>query len=1667
MSDWRGGDKDDKRRRDNKPKSKPLPVILPKQAAPSSGTRPINKDWRGNTKSSSSVPAEGERTWTGAKREKAASTSGLKKSILVGLLGLAISSLFIAFVLPLFLRNPELPVVISITGTHASDDIGENPFGQQTIKQLQDAKPPSLNIISSTEASDQFLREVKANEEWAKNFNGTTRLASSGKITGAGPGKNVIVYFVSCFVARADSNGKQTDEWVLLSRDDDPYWQPSKNSDAPLPISQFLERIAKQTSVGSYAWIVLDVKPPTVVTNLGDLEFSVEAFEGPFRSLDKQLQDRLILSLPCDQSQESWMAPEFSSSVFAHFFWQGIASGFETERGIVTLKDFEPKLIQKVQEWVALNRFARQTPIFLMSEATEKSKKDIKLLDMAGKPYGMPPSATRKEDVGSKFRELDELWKRFYQLRNCMRWEPMRYAKIESQLIQMEELGECNAQNKWEDFRKRVDSDIKNLERDTKFKRSVSLIESRQHSLVRPGVFDTDVLEDRKSRATPWIVNPTDTNSKPKEPDPRSATPRDVRCLQVWNFLESEAKSGNAGVWEKTLRKTHLSQCLVYCDLQKEQGRNEWLEIQVLRIVLDAMKSEDDSSKSCEAIARTIGTFSDLSEIAFDPIAELSRWTKNQLIDLDKQFLKAFDLLVANQFDQCIQELKKMQNGITKLKVDFDTWKEAMATRDEVLWITPHFLAALMRDYRYSPKPQEILQATRELRTVLNDAVLIRDSLEDADRPVNSLSSRPSITRQELDKLKAKLNQEFVELANQTVGDAETIPRIRMALRWPLLPFELREKFHAQLTKLYFVVRSAGVGVSDVKFRSPSLVATEFCKGLDDRKGKSFYQSISSNDPRLSSLEMISKDASKELSSEPSKIVPAIYGVSYLTRMISNSFGQRAAASRPRDEDWRWPWNSATQFNQINTAYYNQLQSERLCLARWGDGNLGTAQPLGLLYFERLEKEFELSSQLLRNYDQANPISRKLEMAHAEYKKNSVEEVKQIGVTIPALEQGIESSVPVSLESKVWEAIATLSVHRDEKMDRLSFSNRTKNRSASVQMDGTDKNVNVIMDSSLFAIGDKLRISVRGNYRESPVVAKDDTNSYSIRFQRPTNKPSTILVKAKSDPITLWVLLDCSGSMTFNNIHEKARGAATNLLKHIQELNESGECPINVGLIVFGRQPDDNVPSELTQCRIGNQIFKSRIKTGSEISDLITLVQNPWVEPSGCTPLYDAIYTACEGVKADGRNWIVVISDGSNDVNLLPAGEKEINKYYITNGGNKNSNQLKKKLIDSRSTLFVGQYDNERFYKEAVGQDGTLLYKNAEKSTEIAEANKDLRKLMEEIALQKLGQANSQLFYKDFERLEADLIDKLPYSTVTVESNGQTIEGRFGKNIELQVKEPIDATVKIQSFFGQTASTKISLVGGEGLKFIYSDIAGLDCIKFNDDSKTPGRGTDFSQMQSGMENRLRVFAKCTPHSDSSMYQLALQVAIRGTAAENIEQKLFTRRPEFVLAAIKTAGGGPETSTLISDSGFLPMTHYPILLFPNIPWKQDDKWLSEQIDVDVWMANELPEKAKKISLKSRDQQELFDKIISCKRTGNDVTVKIQSRNADRFFVICNSAKASTRTIVEGKETEAKFELQEGDEKPVELVVIKESDLKQSVQQGNVKHYWFYDMKFLKR
>ncbi len=1646
MSDWRGGDdKNDKGRKDNKAKPKALPVIVPKYPSPSNETTSGTSDWRGKRRGKDSVRTESERTWTGVGKQAASSTSGLKKAVVVGTLGATIISLFALYVVYIFWRYPALPIVISISDSYSSNDLGENPFGTQTINSLKEP-PKHLDL---KRASDKVnAQKLYSNPE---------------KIPSGGPDRNVTTHFVSCLIARAGkSTNSQPGEWVLLLKDDDPFSNEPDNQG--LPIKEFLQRVASQTAPNCYSWIVFDVKPLTVVTNLGDLEFPYEAFKIAFHSgLEKDLQDRLIISLPCEQNQESWMAPEFSSSVFAHFFWEGVVSGFDSKKGVLTLEQFEVNLRKKVQDCVRLKRVAHQTPPeFLMTEKTKSKKQGIRLFDISTGSSKMQFSPAIKKDINDKFHTLDELWERYGKLKPCVHWEPLRFAKIESQLIQMEGLAEDNSGKTWSDFVASVSSDIVNMELSSAFTRRVSLIESKLHSQVRVSskIFSKEILADSLSLLAPWIERPpfwvTDANSKQKELESENPNlHRDSKCLQVWTVLELVANKDDVELWTNSFNSNGLNSCLKYCDELLGQNQNEWLEMQVLHILWDAVKSEPNSPTISKAIARAIRTFSDLNAMAFDSNRELTRWTESQLLQLDEQFLRAFDLLVANSFDKCISEFDKMQSGVDKLKTEFSVMKNAMAVRDDVLWQTPHILAALMRDFRYSTTEAsklEILEKSRQLRKTLNEALVLRDFFA-GDPKTKKLQLNSDATKKGLDELVEYMNKKYSSVSMKALSDSGTIPKTRIALRWPTLKLNLRKEFHTALAESYSKNGDSKEELTDaskITDSSSNEVAKEFCTDLDEF-GKALYQNIALDDPRYLGMATISRDAPRAQVDDSNKIATFVYNTSYKTRIIANSFGQRATASRAREDEW--PWDAPTQFDKINSAYYNLFQAERLCLARWGDGNLN-APKNGKFYYQRLENEFDSADSLLKNLAQSNSLAEELDKRRAEFSTIAAQELKQVDVKVsPVVAEG-DAFVPLSLEANKWKAMATLFVQSRESGGRKKVLASKINRSMPISFDEKGTRSEMKMDKS--DIGEPLRISVRGHFRDQLIRPADTRSTEVVEFKRPPLNPPTVRVTAlDSDPITLWVLLDCSMSMDVNGggIFKNAQQTAKNLIDKVRDYEES---PIQVGFIAFGRlvKPGDT-SLELTQCPIGNQIFKSKVKSRSQIDDLIPVIDS--LRPSGCTPLYDAIYTACEESKRDDRNWIVVISDGSNQLDLLRAGQKDDGGFYIHRNGDKTVRQLKDKIVDSKSSLFVFQYNNHAYIDKNKKEYGSDWVADIEK------ANGELQTLLNDVS-PKRGSKGTKLFYDDFKKLNEDLVALLPSTNITVMANGIQIgTGRLNQEIplNLELTAPTKATVSVKSN-GPAFDADIWLSGNEQLEMVYSSTLGLSSVSFNENRIKKGISEFLTQMQDMRGGKEQFFANPIP---DSQYRLKLQLAMQGTGSKDDKQKNFTRRPKFVVAAMTPSNGGLESaSRLISDSFFVPGTHYPILEFPSVPWKGIDDWLSELVDFDVWIANDLPGKALKVPMNNPEQKELFGSQITCSRNGSRLTVLINPNKGERFFVICQSAQKSIRKYEEGQEKEAVFEFAESGDNPVELIVLEESELK---ADRIVTHYFSKEIRIIKK
>jgi hypothetical protein len=165
MSDWRGGNDKSGRKSPEDRTPRKLPVIPPLAKSPSA-----SKDWRAKSKRAVAGPAAGEHSWTGETASPAPKTFILKKSAIVGFLGLIIFGSIITFVVVILRRNPKLPLIVSASGVYSVRDLGENAYSSQTL-QLGKVIPTN-NIspsIPNPTFEEQFLKEVGRNENWIKS----------------------------------------------------------------------------------------------------------------------------------------------------------------------------------------------------------------------------------------------------------------------------------------------------------------------------------------------------------------------------------------------------------------------------------------------------------------------------------------------------------------------------------------------------------------------------------------------------------------------------------------------------------------------------------------------------------------------------------------------------------------------------------------------------------------------------------------------------------------------------------------------------------------------------------------------------------------------------------------------------------------------------------------------------------------------------------------------------------------------------------------------------------------------------------------------------------------------------------------------------------------------------------------------------------------------------------------------------------------------------------------------------------------------------------------------------------------------------------------------------------------------------------------------------------
>ncbi len=1679
MSDWRGGKEKGGKKSPEDRTPRKLPVIPSLEKNPSE-----SKEWRAKSKRSVGGSSAGERSWTGETASPAPKTFILKKSAIVGILGLIIFGSIVTFIVVILRSNPRLPLIVSVSKIYGVGDLGENPYSSQTLDLGTHILKNNLAPTIPKETHEQFLREVRKSGNWIKSYSDlkSTGLASTGSIQGGGPGRNVTAYFVSCYITRvADS---ENSDWQLITEDVDPYG--SRSDQLSLPIGKFLERVANQTKPSCFAWIVLDVKQPPVVSNLGDLSFPFHAFEKAFGDLDEAMRDRLILSLPCDEAQESWMAPEFSNSVFAHYFFQGIVSGFGNSEKVFTLEAFEHQLSDNVRRWVAVHRVAHQTPKFLMSEKTLKRKSSIKLFETTGvKKDALFVTGTSKQQLADKFLQLDKLWDSFAKLRACGRWDPLAYAEVESQLILMEDLAENNASaTVWKECLKQAEQNIDRLRANATFDRRVSLVEAKSNSLVRPcNFFSSGVLAESDAAETPWMSNPPFWPSGSQGPTSDvkqeiAKLSRNDRCLQVWSVMQKFAQANDASGWSRAFTKQKIVSSLEYIGAREGNDETEWLEIQILKILLDEIDWENESEESAgqarAAVAKFIAAFSDIQGIASSPNTELSWWTEQRLLELDRDFLLAFDLLIANQFDLCFNRLKNLEEpmaGLKKLKNQLDA---GMESRDRAFGIAPHALVALMRLHRYvadnSTKDQIRSESQFEiLAKKLGDAV--RKAVEAKNFLLNpdAIDIPPSIgPNAELDTVVSELNKEFASQKVLAKRDAETIRNCRIALRWPLLSMDTRKEFHSQLANYYesnnsnSKVDSGENAITEISHRSPRTIAEVFKTRIREIREGDLFATIAERDLRIdlsTRFPGLPTSNAKELWRE-------IYNTNHSARIQAGAYGQRALAKCANENEW--PWNAVTQFQRLSQANYNRVQIERLFVSRWGDGDLNAPRN-NKYFFQRIADQYKRPREVLSPFPLASKaietdpksLNQLESQAHSELKNI------QLRLSATAVEPGAtpdrSTKMRVDLTTQPWQAMVAIKLGRPV---RKPFSTSPLEMAKSLSLDKASSSSELKLPTE--SLGeDELSLSLRGHFHNYPIPPPTPKNSYQITFERVAKKESTLQVTAtNSDPITVWILLDCSASM--RESHFEAKKTVLSLLSEIRN-NMKGENPVQVGLMPFGlklkrskdEDPNDSIQLAnsigLKESQVGDQIFCSEIERGGDLSRIEKIVGSGIVSPTGCTPLYDAIYAACT-LQPDRRTRIVVVSDGSNDVPTPEPGDPPGYIYY--KGKNRDFSSVFEEIKRSKATLFVFQFKNDNYFQ---GRD-------AVERAQAKKSNEELATLLRRLSDIGKAKRDSKFLYNDFSEATQDLLASFPRSKVRIntdDSQARPIaEGIFGEEIKVPFDGvPYRAVAEVESMGDsllQEQSAKVWITGNQKLQLQYrSGINELHFMEFDSETNADFYNIPFATNETGLSLRARPIPD--PNGGSKP-ELILEAAIRGKSPES-ERRNFTSPPKFAVGLLKPSSGDVSRSYLLADVDFLAGTHYPILRFPLVPWGQDKQRFSKQADFEVWLSDEVPSSFTRVPLDAKASTDLQEGRVHCVRTENRIVVTIKSNDEDRLFVYCPAAQNAKRTYpiaTTSQETENErheFELSSSHEDPIDVFLFRLTDLKEATSQGYLKYFSF--------
>jgi hypothetical protein len=567
-----------------------------------------------------------------------------------------------------------------------------------------------------------------------------------------------------------------------------------------------------------------------------------------------------------------------------------------------------------------------------------------------------------------------------------------------------------------------------------------------------------------------------------------------------------------------------------------------------------------------------------------------------------------------------------------------------------------------------------------------------------------------------------------------------------------------------------------------------------------------------------------------------------------------------------------------------------------------------------------------------------------------------------------------------------------------------------------------------------------------------------------------------------------------------NSIGE-SKAAITRLVRIMKDRVKKGEAKkIEIALVVFGilQQVDQLAPYYRQSLKKSELIYKGPkdnaythlaytefFPVPTRTESITNALNEPFIEPTSNTPLYNAISLGCELLKdRDGEKHLVILSDGGNFTNQeIPRSpeDREID-FKLQNGTPFQLSDVKDSFQNTPLTLcfyqvLKGEYKvawdlfNKDPKKKADDKDATEL--GAAAAVEFFNWMKRLQD-QPASAVNKFKIMTAENF-QDFEEVGTRLEDDFALPKIQIERStpGQEkIVRDFGEPIRGLSPGPINLSVVKDSSKGSLPEPlRMELYPGQHAQVAFDQKS----LMF----RTPKDLSEDKQRRPLIpkgQTKYTLNWSFEPHADERG-RFTLELDLRQSPPTRYPND-YLRWPRFAVAKMKQKQkfDDERTNTIVfTDLGFEDR-HYPTLRFGVRNLREDGEQLSKQ-SLDVWMSfsdihalfagrenmrMKIPNGTEKLSFQSY-QVDRRGRVLQVKRTG--------AQDGNCSWVLCPNAKRVTRKYTVSPDapnvwTEThRFDLEEADDIPVPLYIFSEQDLealsRQDVTPEEERLFWYSD------